>query len=59
MIKQKRIAELVGLRGSAIVLVTISVMLIDPSPSAIIYLIWRLSIFGQSASIISSSCRAF
>ncbi|WP_136626058.1 acyltransferase family protein [Bradyrhizobium macuxiense] len=50
MTAQKRIAELDGLRGCAILLVTIwhSVMLIDPSQGVINDLIWRLSIFGQS-----------
>jgi peptidoglycan/LPS O-acetylase OafA/YrhL len=50
MSAEKRIPELDGLRGCAILLVTIwhSVMLIDPSKSAINYLIWRFSIIGQS-----------
>ncbi|WP_082077423.1 acyltransferase [Bradyrhizobium sp. LTSPM299] len=47
---EKRISELDGLRGCAILLVTVwhSVMLIDPANGAISYWIWRLSIFGQS-----------
>jgi len=50
MTAEKRIAELDGLRGCAILLVTVwhSVMLIDPSKGAINDLIWRFSIFGQS-----------
>ncbi|MBR0800482.1 acyltransferase [Bradyrhizobium jicamae] len=46
----KRIPELDGLRGCAILLVTVwhSVMLIDPTKGAISDLIWRFSIFGQS-----------
>jgi peptidoglycan/LPS O-acetylase OafA/YrhL len=47
---EKRIAELDGLRGCAILLVTVwhSVMLIAPSKGLINDLIWRFSIFGQS-----------
>ena len=47
---EKRIPELDGLRGCAILLVTVwhSVMLIDPSKGTINHLIWRFSIFGRT-----------
>lgn len=47
---EKRIPELDGLRGCAILLVTVwhSLMLIDPSKGMINDLIWRFSVFGRT-----------